>query len=226
MFLYTRMKQDGNISKKSQQDSSTSTQQAVLYRTCAELPFDRFISCVTTHQYAALIKTPGTVKYGELVQVWNDIRIEFIDLNSDNDSLYLVKLEKQINTIYSHLYLVRSLLFVLSTSYHPSLVDQLKQLGYDYPFDPKNMPQYNHSFNCIENRLAGQDFKLQQKQQEYQQFIANKKEGTYDEKHFRRILVKLAKHRHILVIRPADIMTDEFVYMWQDYLHDIKSNES
>lgn len=217
-------KGNGNIWKKKRQGKQASTPPAVLYLTCSELPFDRFINCACKREYAALIKTPGVVDYGELVAQWQKIQLEFIDLNSDNEVLYIIRLEKEINVLREHIRLVDSLLTILSTTYHPLLVVELKKMGYDYPFDPKDLVQYNHSFTCIDNRLAGPRFHLQQKYNEYSSYIKNKNEGTTEEAHFHRQLIRLAKHRGVVAIRAKDIFTDEFVFMWQDYLQDLKAH--
>ena len=219
------MRKGGNIWKRKRPDSQESTRPAVLYRTCDELPFDRFIKCSCKRDYEALIKEKGTFSFGELVECWEGIRIEFLDLNEDNESLYLVRLEKEIAHLSSHIETVASLLVILSKTYHPEFVRLLHNLGYHYEFDPKNITAYINSLGCVENRLAAPRYKLEQKQTEYEDYLKNKDLGIADEKHYRRILTRLAKHMGVAVIRSQEITTSEFVFMWQDYLQDLKAHQ-
>lgn len=221
-YLFTRLKQAiGSLWKKMRPGRKTSTLQAGLYPTCDELPFDRFIQCSVHGNYEALIKS-GTHSHADLVELWSNIQLEYIDRIEEQETLYMVKLERDIRVLHHQISTVETTCYLLSIIHDARLVQCLVDLGYNYDFDPEDPKKNSNSLGAIKNRLAPLKLKYQVKCIEYEELNRNKSVGEKpSEKFFKMMLVRLAKFMGVALIRAKDITTGEYCDLFREYVNEI-----
>lgn len=232
MFLYIRLMMAGLLWKKPKRGKLASSQQGEWYHHCGHCPLDRFETCLKTGNLDALIIS-GTPSFGDLAEAWGNIYAEYLDLNNDNETIYLLQLQKEISLLTDLKVEVETALQFLSLAilpgmayiYRPELVTILKDRDFDFPFDLNNPQQYAESLQEVENRLSPIRLQLEMNTKEYRDYISSKGNQTIDANYFDKMLTRVARFRHIPVIRKTEITVKEFVLMIQDYLDFIKSKQ-
>jgi hypothetical protein len=232
MFLYIAMKMAGLSWKKPKPESSASNQPAAWYHHCGHCPLDRFKTCLFGGDLSALTIS-GNPAIEDLAEAWGNIYSEYLDLNNDNETIYLLQLQKEISLLTDLKIEVESALYFLSLALLPGmqfifreeLVDILRAREFDYPFYLNNPDEYSQSLEAVTNQLSPYRLRLEMHTKEYQDYIASKSNETVDTNYFDRMLTRMARFRRVMVIRAAEITVKEFVMMIQDYLEYIKSKQ-
>jgi len=193
---------------------------AGLYHTCSELSFDRFIACSVRGEYEQLIKK-GNFSQADLIEVWSNIQLEYIDLIEDVETMYIAQLERDIRLLHYHISTVETTCYLLSIIYDDQLVKCLKDFGYNYDFAPDNPKKNENSLGAISNRLSKPRLDFEIKTNEYTELTKNRSSNEKPtEKYFKSLLSKLARFQHQSFIRPKDIMTDEFCLLFREFVED------
>lgn len=232
MFLYIRLKMAGLIWRKLKPGNSASNQPAALFQNCDQLFLDRFKRCLIEGDLSALIIS-GNPSFGDLAEAWGNIYAEYLDLNNDNETIYLLQLQKEISLLTELQIEVETALYFLSMAilpgmdyiYREELANVLKEREFDFLFDLTNPNQYRQSLEAVDNRLSPVRLRLEMHKKEYRDYLASKGDQTIDATYFDKMLTRLARFRHIAVIRASEITVKEFVMMVQDYLDFIKSKQ-
>jgi len=221
-FLFIRLKQAiGSLWKRMRQGRKTSIQRAGLYLTCDEFPFDRFIQCSVHGKYELLIIS-GQHSQGDLLEAWSNIQLEYIDRIEEEETLYIVNLEKDITLLHHQITTTETTCYLLSMIYDEKLVQCLHELGYNYDFEEGNDKMNANSLGAIKNRLAPLKLKYQVKCIEYEELQKNKSVGEKaSEKFYKMMLVRLAKFMGVPLIRAKDITTGEYCDLFKEFVSDI-----
>ena len=223
---FSRLKQViGNLWKKLRPGRKTSIQQEGLYRTCDELPLERFIQCSVHGKYDLLIKH-GSYSQADLVEAWSAIQMEYIDRVEEQETLYTIRLAKEISLLHHQISVTETTIYLLGIMYRPELVQCLKDLGYDYDFDPSDPSKYKNALGAVQNRLAPLKLRFQVKSIEFEELNKNKSSGEKPtEKFFKTMLVRLAKFQGVALIRAKDLTTGEYCDLFLEYVNDINQQK-
>lgn len=192
-----------------------------MYRTCSELSFDKFMACTCHGKYELLVKR-GTYTQADLIEAWSGIQLEYIDLIEEPETLYIANLERDIRILHYRISTVETTCYLLRIVHDERLVQCLRDFGYNYDFDPADPKKNENSFGAINNRLSKPRLDLEIKTGEYNELTKNRSTSEKpSEKYFKSLLSKLAKFQGQTIIRPKDIMTDEFCLLFREYVEDI-----
>ena len=232
MFLYIVLKMAGLSWPKPKPGSSASTQPAAWYQSCSQCPLDRFITCLVDSDLSALVIS-GNPSLGDLAEAWGNIYAEYLDLNNDNETIYLLQLQKEIGLLTEIKIEVETAIQFLSMALLPNmeymfredLVKILRDRDFDYPFDLANPQQYLQSLEAIDSRLSPFRLRLELNVKEYKDYLKSKGDQTVDKTYFNKMLTRIARFRRLTVIRATEITVYEFVMMVQDYLEYINSQQ-
>lgn len=140
----------------------TASHQFVLYRTCAELSMDKFLTCLCDEDLTALIIS-GNATENRLREQWAMILEEYFELKGDTvNSVETLKLQKDISRFRNHLYLVDVFVNFLKFRYSDVIADCVRKLG--YPFNPKSHEpeNYRNDLQVVVNKSKTKYIQLQQ----------------------------------------------------------------
>lgn len=175
----------------------------------------------------------GNPALGDLAEAWSNIYAEYLELNNDNETIYLIELQKDIALLYDLLIETESALHFLKMAlvpgcgfiYREELVAILKERDFDFPFDLNDRQQFEQSIEAVDNRLSPLRLQLEMKEKEYNDYMANKGEQTIDKNYFDKMLSRIARFRRVTIIRAFEITVKEFVIMVADYLDYYKAKQ-
>lgn len=213
MSSFSKRRKDGSIWSKKPQDNSTSNL-PLLYLDLS-LPLNLFIKCIVSGDLSALVIS-GTPKTEDIAAAWAGIYSKYLDLNYDNEEVYILELQRDIVLLSSHIIEVETCLYFLSSVYHEGLIDILHNNGYTDTSD----------LAIIQNRLSRKKLDMASKTKEYDDYTKSHENDEVTEKYFITWLFRLAKYQGVAIIRPKDITVQEFVLLMQDYLAFINSQKT
>lgn len=200
------------------QPGKKESSQSELYRSCRELPLDRFITCIVDCDLNALVNY-GHHTEADIAEAWANIYAEYIDLNADNESRYLSDLQKDISILRAEINIIDSILVCLSICYSKQLHEHLEK-NYDISviLEPGNYIKNIQSLQSARAYLAPMQLELDMKEKEYIEYINSRKDETINRDYFSRMLRALARFNRVVTIRAKDITVEEFVYMIKDLI--------
>lgn len=223
-FLYTSMKQGNrNIWRKKQQGKSESNQPGALYHTCSQCPLEIFIRVLVDNNLNALVIS-GAPRIEDIAEAWACIYAEYIDLNQDNEAIYLMGLQKDIILLKQTILEVENAIYFLSIMYDKRLVQILIDNDFDCVLDPSNQNKYQQTLKIIENRLCSVRLQMDIKQTEYEEYLKGRASETITADYFNKMLVRISKYMGYHV-RASMLTVLEFVNMVKDYLDSRKENK-
>lgn len=218
MSSFIKRLKDGLIWQRKQPDQSASSQRGELY-TDLKLPLNIFIRCLVHSDLSGLV-IKGNPTSEQIAIAWAGIYSQYIDLNSENETIYILELQWSIICLTSHISETETCIYFLQDTYHSGLVGILEKNGY------KLHPEYtNDHLQIIQNKLARKKLELQVKIREYDSYIESHKNDEVSERYFITTLLRLAKYQGVAIIRSKDISVEEFVMLLKDYLHSIKQQQ-
>ena len=200
------------------QPDKKESSQSGLYRSCRELPLDRFITCIVDGDLNSLVNY-GYHTEADIAEAWANIYAEYIDLNADNESRYLSDLQKDISILRSEITIIDSILVCLSICYSKQLHEHLEK-NYDIYviLEPGNYIKNIQSLQSARAYLAPMQLELDMKEKEYIEYINSRKNETISRDYFSRMLRALARFNRVVTIRAKDITVEELVYMIKDLI--------
>lgn len=192
--------------------------QSGLYRSCHELPLDRFITCIVDGDLNTLVNY-GYHTEADIAEAWANIYAEYIDLNADNESRYLSDLQKDISILRAEINIIDSILVCLSICYSKQLNEHLERNYEIYVIlEPGNYSKNIQSLQSARSYLAPMHLELEMKEKEYVEYINSRKNESINRDYFSRMLRALARFNRVVTIRAKDITVEEFVYMIKDLI--------
>lgn len=206
----------GGLWKKKPPDQSAFNQQAALYHTCSECPLSVFIKCLVDSDIYALVIS-GTPTVEDISEAWANLFSEYLDLNNDNEAVYILNLQKDICILQNKIDIVEALLFSLTAVYDKRLVAILED--YDIFIDletPQTEKEYLEAINIADIRLAPVRLNLETKNKELNEYKAGKDAQTIDAQYFQRMLVRLSKHQGYKIIAEQTTVA-EFILLTEEF---------
>lgn len=165
---------------------------------------------------ALIIK--GRPKQADLAEAWANIYYQYLDLNFENETMYLLVLNKEIALLETHITQVEGSCALLMGSYDDRLVKILADNGFKQTFPSEEPVKYYHILTSIGGRLAPKRLTLQAKKKEKNDYLKAREKDEITETYFDKWLIRLAKHQGVGILRAKDITTKEFVLLIKDYL--------
>lgn len=213
-----------SIWRKKLHAPSASSRPAALYRTCSSLPLDRFITILTTSDLTPLI-IYGEPSLADISEAWANIYAEYMDINDDNEGVYILRLQSQIALLKNNLIEIETALYCLTLEYRQDLIDILEDHGITIAADPSDFPAYLQAIESADASLAFARLQLETLTNEYIQYENNRQKQTVDKAYFMMTLRRLARFNHVVVIKPESITVEEFVMMVRDYFEYLSKNQ-
>ena len=218
MFSFIKKLTDRFHTWSNPQPDKKESFQSGLYRSCRELPLDRFITCIVDGDLNALI-TCGHHSEADVAEAWANVYAEYIDLNADNESRYLSDLQKDISILRAEITIIDSILVCLSICYSRQLHEHLeKNYGIFVILESGNYVKNMQSLQAARSYFAPMQLELDMKEKQYIEYINSRKNETINRDYFSRMLRALARFNRVVTIRAKDITVEEFVYMIKDLI--------
>ena len=84
-----------------------------------------------------------------LIAIWAEINLEYTELMDNGSMKSLLTNTAEIELLKMKFNLVTSLVETLTVTYVPELVDMLKEMGYNFQFDPKDPVRYHKDLSRV-----------------------------------------------------------------------------
>lgn len=188
-----------------------------------DLPLHNFIQCLIKSDLTQLVIS-GKPAQEDLAEAWANIYSKYLDINYENETVYILQLHKEITLLNCHVLEVETSLYFLSMMYNADLVRILRNNGYKDKFESEDPIQYLPILEGIRGKLALKKLTLQSKEDEYKQYIKDRENDQIDDKYFIVMLMRLAKYQGVAVIRAKDISVNEFVVLLKEFLEFVRLN--
>lgn len=123
-----------------------------IYRSCKELPLDRFIEMWSNAGILSyLVKGYDPERedmntganQDELRIIWEDIKLEYTSLMDKGNLARMIKASVSIELLSMKLETIIGCVRILNIIHEATCVQILRDLGFDFPFDKANPEQYN-----------------------------------------------------------------------------------
>jgi hypothetical protein len=182
---------------------------ANLYHICSQLPLDRFIDILVNKNLRALVIS-GRPALEDIAEAWANIYAEYIDLNEDAESLYILILEKEIAVLQTVINEIETGLRILHVMYDKRVVKIVEDNGIDMNLNLKNQSEYFKGLESAKRRMGFMKTQLRMKEKELAEYLAGKEGEEVNEKYFRRWLIRLSRFMGYH-LRAKDITVADFV---------------
>lgn len=198
-------------------ESSTVT----LYRSCNDLPLDRFITCLCTGEYTSLIIT-GYPLLPDLFNAWSEIYAQYIDLESNGHAIYINNLRRDFMLVAAKIDLITAIIRALAiVPNDKDLIAMLHKRRFKYKFDILDQPGFQRDLERVAAHLAPLRITYAALQKELDALEQKPAERVKPE-FFTTILVRLSKFMGYQV-RAQAITVAEYLAMCKDYTNTLKS---
>jgi len=167
----------------------------------------------------------GNPTEAEIVEAWSNIYAEWLDINENNEGIYLLQLQKEILLLSTYLIEVESCVYILGMVYHHDLVAMLRDHGFDQTLDTENNEEYYANLKMISDSLAFSRMNLEIKEKEFNDYMSAKKQDTINPEYFDIWLVRISKFLQGGLIRANTITVKEFVIIMKEFLNQMKSKK-
>jgi len=149
----------------------------MIYTTCSDLPLIRFIRCVCDSDLKQLV-IEGEVSPEELIDGWQSIYQEYIELSGAAGNDYQLKLTAEISQLFIK-YTTITEAVELSRKYrYDDIIKMLKSEGYNFQFNHNDPESYHKDLDRVLSRAKS--LLVQKEQKEGQ--LAKMQEGQKGEK--------------------------------------------
>lgn len=207
------------LSAKKRGVQQVSSRPTALYRSCDQLPLDKFINCYVDGDLSSLI-IDGECTPDQLSDQWEEILLEYVELSASAESLYSIRLQAEINLINDKVNRVQEILFMLSPAMLPllggretELVDMLRYYGFKQSINFKS--DYTRVLSAIETRLAPFKTRLESRINEYNDYLKSQTSDKPSRKIFDTNLIRMSRFQGYS-IRAKDISVAEYVIIFKE----------
>lgn len=220
LFLKRRKNQKGSTSwKKKQPAQPASSQPTELYLTCSQLPLDKFINCLIDGDKSQLV-IKGSASDDQLIEAWNLIYIEYIQLNQSNESLYVIRMESEIALLNDEINRVSEIIYLLTPEMVPfcdgrenELLAILHYYGYRQTINFNS--DYSKVLIGIQSKLAPKKLRLQSRLNELGDYKKAQQTGKPDRSIFEKNLIRMSRFMGY-PLRAKEITVAEYVMIFKD----------
>lgn len=219
MSLSIRLSKAWNSWQRKPQGKTASSPPTELYLRCDQLPLNIFIDCLIDEDLSGLIIS-GNPSKERLARTWEQIYIEYIDINQSAESLYSLRLQSEIALLSDEIQRVEEILYLISPVMLPfclgaesELVEVLRSYGYRQTIDFTT--EYSKVLVSIRNRLNPKKLRLDSRINELTEYIKSKASGKLTRSVFDTNLVRMSRFQGYAV-RAKEITVAEYVMIFKD----------
>jgi hypothetical protein len=190
----------------------------MIYRTCSDLPLIRFIRCICDDDLQQLV-IEGDVTENELVEGWQAIYQEYIELSGTTANDFQATLAAEISQLfYRHTAITEAV--GLSRQYrYDEVIDMLKKEGYNFPFNHNEPESYHRDLDRVLNRSKTLLIQREQKEAQMAKLQEGQQGGKITRIHFDNRLNALSIHyKHH--INEHEISVSRYVGLLNQYFKD------
>jgi hypothetical protein len=195
-----------------------------LYDHIDQLLMSKFIDCYCDKKYESLI-IEGEASVEQLEEAWSNIFYQFIDANSDNESIYILTLKKDISLLEYEIKLVECIASMLMINYSEKLIKMLEKLRVRVNGVDPDKSDYVVRLKKIVATLAPRKMQLQDMLSElkvYEQSIETK---AVDRQVFKTMFTRLSKFQGYPV-RTHEVVVSEYIAILKDFLLSVSSKQN
>lgn len=207
------------LSAKKRDVQQVSSRPTALYRSCDQLPLDKFINCYVDGDLSSLI-IHGEYSPEQLSDQWEDILLEYVELSASAESLYSIRIQSEINLLHDKVTRVQEVIFMLSPAMflllggrENELVDILRYYGFKQTINFKS--DYTRVLTAIDTRLAPFKTRLESRINEYTDYLKAQTTGKPTRKVFDTNLVRMSRFQGYAV-RAKEITVSEYLMIFKD----------
>lgn len=175
------------------------------YRTCDELPLNRFIDCVTGDSLRPLLKW-GYLS--NLNAIWEDIFSEYSVLIKDTKNSMVLRLATSITTTETKLFIIHNIIAFLTHTYDESVAKRLSSYGLAQVFTPDDKDAYHEQLVSVYNRAKSYQVRIDQSRAQLKALQSDEKPPT---KHDYFSLITALSGEIGYEIKPAEKTVSEFI---------------
>jgi len=168
---------------------------------------------------------------GELAEAWANIYIEYLEINKDNESLYIINLERDIVLLKDELDRVEEALKFITSPFishiEPEVQAKLLKILSDYGYKVDlslSGDKLAKQMKALDNKRSSKRLELRRKISEYNQYMEDKKDFSIDRSYFNRMLNRMGKHYNCF-IEESKITVARFVDMIQQYFQELQAKQ-
>lgn len=223
-WWFTSYLKETSLSWKRTKPSQPAFDRYNLFRTCSELPLDRFMRCLCNEEFSQLVRT-GSAPEHILLQAWNQIYTEYIDLDGSTQTLYLNQLRRDLMLMGCKIDRVITIVNILDMAPHAMLIAELKELRFPFKYDFKDFSRYRKDLAGTIHRLAPWRLEYSKLEKELDALLtSNQGEAKIERSYFDGVLSRLSKYNQYQV-RANNLTVTEFVTMLKQYLQYVEANK-
>lgn len=178
-----------------------------LIQSCSELPLSIFIRCLLHHDYSGLV-LKGNPNEGKIVNAWENIYQEYIELSDNQYFKKLIALYKDIGELQSRIYAVELGLFLLANGRNQMVINNLNKLGYKRKWTDET---YQSDLENIKSRINSAKLMIKIKEKQIEELMKENHKPVR-ESDFDKVLTVMSKYQGYR-IRKEDITVSEFIYI-------------
>lgn len=166
----------------------------------------------------------------DIAEAWANIFSEYLDLNQDNEAIYLLQLKSQIAVLQYILTEVATALYLLTIDYRDELIEIITDNGYDININSEEFDTepYMDAIARTAEQMAPDHLRFETMDKEYNAAVNSKNEEgvIMDRPFFSQILRAIARYCHTPVIRAKDLFVDEYVFLYKDMVAYNETNKT
>lgn len=183
-----------------------------LYKTCSQLLLSRFIRILVDSDYTQLTRS-GKPEQKDLLKAWTGIYLEYVSILDLPNMRYTVQLGAEIRVLETKLLLTEKILSTLYIIHDDRLTAMLRNLGFDFPFDPMQRATYYKSLEAVDQQQGTWRIELEQKEIELKQLQETDEQGEkITDDYFDDLLMILAKSQGYH-LRPEGVSVSQFAVL-------------
>ncbi len=165
-----------------------------IHTSCSTLLLSDYIACQVSGDLTRLI-IEGMPTPEQLQQAWQQICQEFFDLSEDKQASFELTLLKDIETLNLKIIIIQQSVELLQGYEIPQLIEILRKMGFNFPFDSDNETKYLADLKRVLSRAKVFVLELNEKQSQLA-LISKSKESSQEVsiKYYDKILAILSQH--------------------------------
>ena len=166
----------------------------VLYEKCSKLPLSLFIDVLCNQNYKALTLA-GEPSQGQLLEQWDKLYQEYLDLSGSRNYTYISRLENDLGVLRTKLKLIHAACLILQHTYSLTAVNSLLKQGYKYEYSASDYNSRVDDLRKVLTKSKVLEIVIAQKQAEKANFMRGFEGKKPTEQHFISTLIILSKHQ-------------------------------
>ena len=179
---------------------------------CRTLTLDKFVECLFNKRLEVLIEKGTKVPREVLVNQWDAIWSEYIELQEDDSLTMMVATLKDYNYNRAALASVEIALYVLEIGYNEECANNLRKFGLAYNFETEDKDKYREYLNACKIRSKGFYISAERAKQAYLDLTNTTRERAMRLTDFDEVLAHTAKFMGYQ-IKPQETTVTQFIAM-------------